>query len=199
VTQQPSNSAHVHKKAGASLPFFMANRLQSAIASFTPRNICHKLNVKIRLSTLSINFQIVIFIMSLRSFALAALLLLMPFYTYAITPFTNIDNQQLKTLQSQGIPVFDVRRADEWKETGIVKGSRKLTFVDQNGRLNPDFVSKFTQAVGKNDPVILICRTGSRTEALSNALVKDLGYTKVYNVKNGISRWLSEGLPVVRE
>jgi rhodanese-related sulfurtransferase len=137
--------------------------------------------------------------MSLRSFALAALLLLMPFYTYAITPFTNIDNQQLKTLQSQGIPVFDVRRADEWKETGIVKGSRKLTFVDQNGRLNPDFVSKFTQAVGKNDPVILICRTGSRTEALSNALVKDLGYTKVYNVKNGISRWLSEGLPVVRE
>jgi rhodanese-related sulfurtransferase len=137
--------------------------------------------------------------MTLRSYALVALLLLIPFSTYASTPFTNIDNQQMKTLQSQGIPVFDVRRADEWKETGIVKGSRKLTFVDERGRLNPDFVAKFTQAVGKNDPVILICRTGSRTQALSNALIKELGYTKVYNVKNGISRWISEGLPVVRE
>jgi len=53
-------------------------------------------------------------------------------------------------------------------------------------------------AVGKNDPVILICRTGSRTDVLSRALVEELGYTQVYNVKNGITRWVSEGLPVVR-
>lgn len=113
-------------------------------------------------------------------------------------PYTNIDNQQLKALQAQGIPVFDIRRTDEWKQTGVVEGSKRLTFVDDKGRVNPEFVERFTQAVGKNDPVILICRTGNRTDVLGRALVEQLGYTKVYNVKNGITRWISEGLPLVR-
>lgn len=112
--------------------------------------------------------------------------------------FTDIDNQQLQALQAQGIPLYDVRRPEEWKQTGIVQSSKLLTFVDANGKVAPDFVEKFTQSIGKNDPVILICRTGSRTNALAGALVKQLGYTKVYNVKNGITRWISEGLPVVR-
>jgi rhodanese-related sulfurtransferase len=134
--------------------------------------------------------------MKLRHFVF--LLSLLPLFAYGDASFTNIDNQQLKTLQAQGIPVFDVRRPEEWKQTGVVEGSKRLTFVDENGKVTPDFVEKFTQAVGKNDPVILICRTGSRTNALASALTKQLGYTKVYNVKNGITRWISEGLPVER-
>lgn len=125
-------------------------------------------------------------------------LFLLPLSACSEPPYTNIDNQQLKTLQAQGIPVYDIRRSDEWAQTGVVEGSKRLTFVDGKGRVSPDFVEKFTQAVGKNDPVILICRTGNRTDTLSRALVEQLGYTKVYNVKNGITRWISEGLPVVR-
>jgi rhodanese-related sulfurtransferase len=136
--------------------------------------------------------------MHLRHLAAALLLVLLPLCAYAATPYANIDNQQLKSLQAQGIPVYDIRRAEEWQQTGVVEGSRRLTFVDEKGRLMPDFVAKFTQAVNKNDPVILICRTGSRTDVLSRALVEELGYTQVYNVKNGITRWVSEGLPVVR-
>lgn len=113
-------------------------------------------------------------------------------------PYTNIDNQQLKSLQAQGIPVYDIRRADEWKETGVIEGSRKLTFVDGAGRVMPDFVNTFTHAINKDDPVILICRTGNRTDALARALVEKLGYTKIYNVKNGITRWISDGLPTIR-
>ena len=129
---------------------------------------------------------------------LLTLLVLIPLSACGETPYTNIDNQQLRTLQAQGIPVYDIRRADEWKQTGIVEGSHKLTFVDDKGRVNPEFVSKFTQAVGKNDPVILTCRTGSRTDTLSRALIEQMGYTKIYNVKNGITRWISDGLPVVK-
>lgn len=134
--------------------------------------------------------------MKLRNFAF--LLFLLPISAYAGAPYTNIDNLELKSLQAQGVPVYDVRRADEWAQTGVVEGSRRLTFVDDKGRVMPDFVEKFTKSVGKNDPVILICRTGNRTDALSRALVEQLGYTKVYNVKNGITRWISEGQPVVR-
>ena len=125
-------------------------------------------------------------------------LLLLPLVAYAGTPYTNIDNQQLKTLQTQGIPVYDIRRTEEWAQTGVVEGSRRLTFVDDKGRVMPDFVAEFTQAVSKNDPVILICRTGNRTDVLSRALAEQLGYTKIYNVKDGITRWISEGQPVVR-
>lgn len=134
--------------------------------------------------------------MNLRKLALLAIFL--PLSAYASTPYTNIDNQELKALQAKGVLVYDVRRAEEWQQTGIVEGSQRLTFVDDKGRVMPDFVTKFTQAVGKHDPVILICRTGSRTDTLSRALVEQLGYTKVYNVKHGITRWVSEGLPVVR-
>ena len=134
--------------------------------------------------------------MRLRHFAF--LLFFVPFFAYGEASFSNIDSQQLKTLQAQGVPVYDVRRPEEWKQTGVVEGSKRLTFVDENGKVTPDFVEKFTQAVGKNDPVILICRTGSRTDALSRALAQQLGYTKIYNVKNGITRWIGEGLPVVR-
>ncbi len=140
--------------------------------------------------------KVEIFIMNVRHLLL--LLLLLPLYACGEPPYTNIDNQQLKALQAQGIPVFDIRRADEWQQTGVVEGSKRLTFVDDKGRVNPEFVDKFTRAVSKNDPVILICRTGNRTDTLSRALVEQLGYTKVYNVKNGITRWISDGLPVVR-
>lgn len=134
--------------------------------------------------------------MFLRYFLL--LLALLPLTACSQPPYTNIDNQQLKTLQAQGVPVYDIRRTEEWAQTGVVEGSHRLTFVDDKGRVNPEFVEKFTKAISKNDSVILICRTGNRTDTLSRALAEQLGYTKIYNVKNGITRWISEGLPVVR-
>lgn len=129
---------------------------------------------------------------------LLLLLALLPLSACSEPPYTNIDNQQLKTLQAQGIPVYDIRRTEEWAQTGVIEGSNRLTFVDAKGAVNPEFVEKFTKTIGKNDPVILICRTGNRTDTLSRALAEQLGYTKIYNVKNGITRWISEGLPVVR-
>jgi rhodanese-related sulfurtransferase len=113
-------------------------------------------------------------------------------------PYTNVDNAELKALQAQGVPVYDIRRPEEWRQTGVVDGSRKLTFLYAGGRPNPEFAPRFAAEVRKNDPVILICRTGSRTDVLARHLVEDLGYTKVYNVRHGIAGWIGEGLPVAR-
>ena len=98
----------------------------------------------------------------------------------------------------QNTPVYDVRRPEEWRQTGVIEGSQLLTFVDGRGRLKPGFLARFTSAVAKDEPVILICRTGSRTNALARHLVEEMGFTKVYNVRNGISQWMSDGLPVKR-
>lgn len=113
-------------------------------------------------------------------------------------PYTDINTEQLKELISEGVPVYDIRRPEEWRQTGVVEGSRKLTFVDESGRPNPEFFSRFTAEVGKDDPVILICRTGNRTDILGRHLVEQLGYRKVYNVRDGISQWVREQHPVIK-
>lgn len=111
-------------------------------------------------------------------------------------PYNNLDNSQLKTLLEQDVEIIDIRRPDEWQQTGIIDGSKLLTFVDANGKINPEFLSRFTSAVDKDDPVILICRTGNRTSHLARHLVEEMGYTNVYNVRNGIMQWIREKQPV---
>jgi len=113
-------------------------------------------------------------------------------------PYSNADNDQLKALLAQGVPIYDIRRPEEWRSTGVVEGSRKLTFVDAGGRLNPEFLPRFTAEVGKDDPVVLICRTGSRTDKLARELMEKQGYTQVYNVRHGITGWIAGNNPVVK-
>jgi len=113
-------------------------------------------------------------------------------------PYNNINNDALKTMLGQGVPIYDVRRPDEWQQTGVIKDSQLLTFVDAGGRMKSDFLDKFTRTVGKDDPVILICRTGNRTSSLARYLADNMGYTQIYNVRNGITRWISEGHSVTR-
>ena len=113
-------------------------------------------------------------------------------------PYTNIDNHQLKALLAQGVPLYDIRRVDEWRQTGVVEGSRRLTYVDGGGRVDPNFMPAFSQQAARDQPVILICRTGNRTQALARDLVEKMGYSKVYNVRAGISRWIADGNPVTK-
>lgn len=111
-------------------------------------------------------------------------------------PYNNLDNQQLQSMLQQGTQIFDIRREEEWRETGVVAKSKLLTFVDAGSRVLPGFMEKFTSSVGKDDPVILICRTGNRTDVLARHLVTKMGYTQVFNVRYGITDWIREGLPV---
>ena len=113
-------------------------------------------------------------------------------------PYTNVDKARLQMMLEQKIPIYDVRRPEEWRQTGVIEGSELLTFVDASGRLMPGFLGRLTADIGKHDPVILICRTGSRTATLARYLVEDMGYTQVFNVRHGITRWISDDRPVKR-
>ena len=129
---------------------------------------------------------------------LTGLLVLLALAGCAKPPYTGVDNTELKTLLAQGVPIYDVRRPDEWQQTGVVQGSHKLTFVDASSRLNPAFFPAFTQQVARDQPVIIICRSGSRSSKLARELMEKHGYTKVYNVSNGMNGWQAEANPVVR-
>jgi rhodanese-related sulfurtransferase len=111
-------------------------------------------------------------------------------------PYNNVDNAGLERLLDQGVPLFDVRRPEEWQETGVVAGSQRLTFVDASGRVSPGFIESLTDAVPTDQPIALICRTGNRTDVLARHLVERMGYSRVYNVRDGITGWIGEGRPV---
>src|SRR5574343_1466377 len=110
----------------------------------------------------------------------------------------DIDNAQLGELIKKGVPLVDIRTQPEWEETGIVAGSRLITFVDAQGRYDAAAWLDKVKAVAKpNQPLIVICRSGNRTKPVSQLLSQQAGYATVYNVKNGIKGWIGSGSPVV--
>ena len=111
-------------------------------------------------------------------------------------PYKNIKNDELQTMLNNNIPIYDVRRPDEWIQTGVIEDSNLLTFADADGRIKPSFLSRFTAEININDVVILICRTGSRTSEIARYLSNELGYTNIFNVEDGISQWIREKRPV---
>ena len=58
-------------------------------------------------------------------------------------------------------------------------------------------VKRAKQNSKKNDPVILICRTGRRTGIISKFLSEKLGYRLIYDVTDGITDWIKKGNTVV--
>lgn len=108
----------------------------------------------------------------------------------------DIDSAELARLSAAGVPVIDIRTAPEWEETGIVAGSHPLTFFDERGQADPAAWLQKAKSIAKpGEPVIVICRSGNRTKAVSQFLSQQAGYAKVYNVKSGIRAWIQEGRP----
>lgn len=110
----------------------------------------------------------------------------------------NIDNTELKALLAAGIPVIDIRRPEEWRQTGVVKGSHLLTFFDKKGNYDlRTWMDEFSKIAGPDDQFVLICRTGNRTGTISKFLDQKLKYRKVSHVNKGITHWIKKGNPTV--
>ena len=118
--------------------------------------------------------------------------------SFAFSDVIEIGNIELKSLLQKKIPLIDIRRKDEWKSTGIVENSILMTFFDKNGKANTnEWLKELTKIANKNDPVILICRTGRRTGIISKFLSEKVGYKLIYDVTDGITDWIKKGNTVV--
>ena len=113
----------------------------------------------------------------------------------------NIDSTELKKLLSEKTLIIDVRRVEEWSDTGVIKNSKLLTFFDSKGNYNAEkWYSDLSKLSDTMTPVVLICRSGARSKAVANWMVNSLGYQKVYNVKDGMIGWKgSDGKTVAPE
>ena len=118
--------------------------------------------------------------------------------SFAFSDVIEIGNIELKSLLQKNIPLIDIRRKDEWKSTGIVENSILMTFFDKNGKANTnEWLKELNKIAKKNDPVILICRTGRRTGIISKFLSEKVGYRLIYDVTDGITDWIKKGNTVV--
>ena len=106
--------------------------------------------------------------------------------------------EALLQAQKDGVVIIDIRREDEWHETGIIEGAETVTAFEASGRVNPDFLDSFRSFVPWPDtPVMLYCRTGNRTTSLGNALIEQLGFTDVTHLSDGITGWVANGQTTV--
>jgi rhodanese-related sulfurtransferase len=106
--------------------------------------------------------------------------------------------EDLLKAQSDGVVVIDIRREEEWQDTGIIDGSAAVTAFTETGQVHPEFLTKFQELAPTPDtPVMLYCRTGNRTTSLGNALIDQLGFSNVSHLSTGIEGWLADGRETV--
>lgn len=87
--------------------------------------------------------------------------------------------------------ILDVRSPEEFMLVGhppMAYNIPIMTIVSTHKRItmkpNPDFVSQVTRRFDKEAPLLLMCRSGSRSTHASKML-KKAGFTKIYNVIDG--------------
>lgn len=101
-----------------------------------------------------------------------------------------IDLGRAKRLMADGALVVDVRDAPELEASGKVPGALHVSRGMLDFRAdaatpyhNPEF--------RKDRPIIVYCASGGRS-ALSGKLLKDMGYSQVYNL-GGFKDWVEAG------
>ncbi|MEA3302321.1 MAG: rhodanese-like domain-containing protein, partial [Pseudomonadota bacterium] len=71
----------------------------------------------------------------------------------AASLYTNINNTELAKLLGDKVALVDIRRPEEWKQTGVVPGSNMITLFTSRGGVNPDFVSQLQKVSSPDKPV----------------------------------------------
>ena len=117
----------------------------------------------------------------------------------AFADIVDVNNEQIKELLKNNIPIVDIRRSSEWDQTGVVPKSILLTFFDKEGNYNYDeWYEKLVLEIDEGKPIILICRTGRRTGIIAKMMEIKKFDNVIYNAKSGITSWIDEKLITVK-
>lgn len=92
-------------------------------------------------------------------------------------------------MQSQSATLVDIRTPQEFQQ-GHIENAINIDFYNRN------FLSNFKQ-FNKNEPLFIYCRSGNRTSQAASKLA-EMGFRKVYDLKNGINNWKKENLKIVK-
>ena len=109
-----------------------------------------------------------------------------------------IEVAQLKNLLDNNAVLVDIRREEEWKQTGVIFGSMLSTFFNKDGTANINvFLSDLRENVSAEQTILLICRTGRRTKLAANFMLSNTEFKEVFSVTGGITEWKKRGFRTV--
>lgn len=119
--------------------------------------------------------------------------------TQAFAEVKEANNQEITILMQSGVPIIDIRRSDEWTNTGIIEQSHLITFFDKKGSYSvEEWLPKLRKIAKEEDPVIIICRSGRRSGIVSKFLDEQANYKSVYNASGGILSWISSKNKIIQ-
>ncbi len=97
-------------------------------------------------------------------------------------------NAAVILLNKDNVLALDVREDKEIADGGMIKGARHITLGDFPSRIAD--LEKH-----KNQPVLVYCRSGSRSGHACKLLTK-AGFEDVSNLSGGVMAWESANLPL---
>ena len=109
------------------------------------------------------------------------------------------NNEKIKMLMENSVPLIDIRTEGEWQETGVINISHLLTFFEKDG--NYDFkkwMIEVEEITDENGPVIIMCRSGRRSRIVSNMIIKENSEYLIYHATNGIKSWIETNNKTVK-
>jgi rhodanese-related sulfurtransferase len=81
--------------------------------------------------------------------------------------------------------IIDVRTAEEYKYVGHVPNSPLVQWQTGSALVkNPRFARELASKVGKDEAILLLCRSGKRSAAAAEAAAR-AGFTRVFNIREG--------------
>ena len=89
-------------------------------------------------------------------------------------------------LRDGGAFILDVRQPEEWNE-GHIPDATLIPLDQLPSRINE---------VPKDQPVVVVCRSGNRSAAGRDILL-DAGFPNVTSMGGGMNSWAAKGLPTV--
>jgi len=91
-------------------------------------------------------------------------------------------------IAESGVVTLDVRTPGEFAE-GYIEGARLIDF--QSGNFENEIAT-----LDKNATYAVYCRSGNRS-GQAVKVMKDAGFSNVFNMNGGVIEWANAGLPLV--
>ncbi len=128
------------------------------------------------------------------------LTLLLTFGSLSAEELGELSNSDFVKMQPEAL-VIDIRTEQEWQQTGTIPNSHKLQFFSAEGKYDTEEWIRQMEALKTNpdQPVILVCRSGSRSSMVGNMLTKQLNMKNVYHLSNGILPYIKTGHAVKKD
>lgn len=103
---------------------------------------------------------------------------------------TVVSTQEMQSLLKMGqVQLVDVRTPKEFK-SGYIDNAQNIDYK------SPTFAQDILK-LDKEKPVLLYCHTGGRSAKCAEKL-EQAGFTKIYDLEGGISRWKHDGLAIIK-